>query len=59
VGLAAVFGELTRGHSLLVFFMPWQVLVITALAVVFVTLGASLLSLRKVVLLEPMIVIRQ
>jgi len=58
VGLAAVFGELTRGHSKLVFFMPWQVLVITGLAVLLVTLGASLLSLRRVLLLEPMIVIR-
>ena len=58
VGLAALFGELTRGHSLLVFFMPWQVLVIAGAAVVLVNLGASVLSLRRVLRLEPMIVIR-
>ena len=38
IGLAALFGELTRGHSKLVFFMPWQVLAITAGAVVLICL---------------------
>jgi putative ABC transport system permease protein len=58
VGLAAIFGELTRGHSKLVFFMPWQVLVITGLAVLLVTMSASVLSIRRVLRLEPAIVIR-
>jgi putative ABC transport system permease protein len=58
VGLAAIFGELSRGHSKLVFFMPWQVLVITGGAVVVVTMLASLLSLRRVMRLEPAIVVR-
>jgi putative ABC transport system permease protein len=58
VGLAALFGELTRGQTKLVFFMPWQVLLITALAVLLVTMGASLLSIRRVLRLEPAMVIR-
>jgi putative ABC transport system permease protein len=58
VGLAAVFGEMTRDHSKLVFFMPWQVLVITGAAVVLVTMCASVLSIRRVMSLEPAIVVR-
>lgn len=58
VGLAAIFGELTRGHSKLVFFMPWQVLVITGLAVLLVIVSASLLSIRRVLRLEPAIIVR-
>jgi putative ABC transport system permease protein len=58
VGLAALYGELTRGHTKLVFHMPWQVLLITATAVLLVTIGASLLSIRRVLKLEPGIVVR-
>jgi putative ABC transport system permease protein len=58
VGLAAIFGELTRGHSKLVFFMPWQVLIITGLAVLLVVMSASLLSIRRVLRLEPAIIVR-
>ncbi len=58
VGLAALYGELTGGHTKLVFYMPWQVLVITGAAVLLVTLGASLLSIRRVLRLEPGIVVR-
>jgi putative ABC transport system permease protein len=58
VGLAAIFGELTRGHGKLVFFMPWQVLIITGLAVLLVIVSASLLSIRRVLRLEPAIIVR-
>jgi putative ABC transport system permease protein len=58
VGLAALFGELTRGHSKLVFFMPWQVLIITGVAVLLVIMSASLLSIRRVLRLEPAIIVR-
>jgi putative ABC transport system permease protein len=58
VGLAALFGEWTRGQTKLVFFMPWQVLIITGLAVLTVTMAASLLSMRRVLRLEPAIVVR-
>jgi putative ABC transport system permease protein len=58
VGLAALFGWWTRAASRLSFFMPWQVLVITAAAVFVIVLVASLLSIRKVLVLDPAIVFR-
>jgi putative ABC transport system permease protein len=53
VGLAAAFGELVQFHTKLVFYMPWQVLVGTGVAVVLVVMLASLLSLRRVLRVEP------
>lgn len=58
VGLTAVYGQVTRGQTKLVFHMPWQVLVITGLAVLLVTMSASLLSIRRVIRLEPAIIVR-
>ena len=58
VGLAAVFGWVVKGASRLSFFMPWQVLAITAAAVFVIVLVASLLSIRKVLVVEPAIVFR-
>jgi putative ABC transport system permease protein len=58
VGLAALFGEMTRGHSKLVFHMPWEVLVGTGLAVVLITMLASLLSIIRVARVEPALAIR-
>ncbi|MFM8802684.1 MAG: FtsX-like permease family protein [Planctomycetia bacterium] len=59
VGLAATFGyAIARGHSRLSFFMPWQVLVITGVAVFLIVLLASLLSIRKVLVVDPAIVFR-
>jgi putative ABC transport system permease protein len=58
VGLAALFGELTKNASKLAFFMPWWVLVGTAVAVVLIALLSSLLSIRRVLVLEPAIVFR-
>jgi putative ABC transport system permease protein len=58
VGLAAVFGEMTRGNSKLVFYMPWQVLVGTGTAILLVSMGASLISIRRVIRTEPALIIR-
>jgi putative ABC transport system permease protein len=58
VGLAAAYGEATRGHSKLVFHMPWQVLVLTGVAVLLVSLLTSVLSIRRVLRLEPAIIAR-
>ena len=58
VGLAALFGWGSRGFTKLAFFMPWQVLAITAVAVFFIVLLASLLSIRKVLVLDSAIVFR-
>jgi putative ABC transport system permease protein len=58
VGLAAMFGWFVKGATRLAFFMPWQVLAITAAAVFVIVLAASLLSIRKVLVVEPAIVFR-
>ena len=58
VGLAALFGQAVRGGTRLSFFMPWQVLAITAAAVFVIVLLASLLSIRKVLVVDPAIVFR-
>ena len=58
VGLAGLFGEATTGSSRLAFFMPWQVLVGTGAAVVLIVLAASVLCIRRVLLLEPAIVFK-
>ena len=58
VGLAALFGVATRSFGRLSFFMPWQVLAITAAAVIVIVLLASLLSIRKVLVVDPAIVFR-
>jgi len=56
VGAAAGFGELSKTQSKLAFYMPWQILVGTGVAVVLIAMLASLLSIRKVLLLEPAVV---
>jgi putative ABC transport system permease protein len=58
VGLAALFGELNRNNETLAFFMPWQVLALTGGAVFIIGILASLLSVRRVLVLEPAVVFR-
>jgi putative ABC transport system permease protein len=58
VGLAALFGQLTTSADRLAFFMPWQVLLVTGVAVLLITILSSLLSIRRVLVLEPAIVFR-
>lgn len=57
VGLAALFGWRVKGTEL-AFFTPWQLLPITAAAIVLICILASLLSVQKVIRLEPAIVFR-
>jgi putative ABC transport system permease protein len=57
VGLAGVLGLWTRGTEL-AFYTPWQLLPITGGAIVLICILASLLSMRRVVRLEPAIVFR-
>jgi putative ABC transport system permease protein len=57
VGLAAAFGQRVQGTEL-AFFTPWQLLPITGVAVVFICILASLLSVRRVMVLEPAVVFR-
>lgn len=57
VGLATVFGIVAqRELPLLAFFLPWQVLVLTGVAVILIALVSSLLSIRRVLVLEPAVV---
>lgn len=59
MGLAALFFEATKDVVALAgFFIPWQVMALTAVAVLVIILLASLLSIRKVLVLEPGIVFR-
>ena len=56
-GLAALFGERTKGGEL-AFYTPWQLLPITAASVVMICVVASLICIRKVIVLEPAVVFR-
>lgn len=58
VGLAALFGKLTESSDRLAYFMNWPILVGTAGAVMVIMFLASLLSIRRLVVLEPAIVFR-
>ena len=57
VGLASLFGQLT-GRSELAFLLLWQTLAITAGAVTLICLLSALLSIQKVMRLEPAIVFK-
>jgi putative ABC transport system permease protein len=57
VGLGTLYGIVAqREIMLLAFFLPWQVLALTAAAVVLIALLSSLLSIRRVLVVEPAIV---
>jgi putative ABC transport system permease protein len=57
VGLATLFGVATKGTEL-AFFTPWWLLPITGFAVVLICILSSILSVRRVVVLEPAVVFR-
>jgi len=57
VGAACLFGT-AASNSELAFRLPWQVLALTAGAVLVICVGASLVSMWKVIRLEPAIVFR-
>lgn len=57
VGAASLFGFVSR-NSELAFFLPWQLLVISGAAVILICFAASLLSINKVIQLEPAIVFK-
>ncbi len=57
VGLAAFWGHMMR-HTAIAFRMPWQLLVISASAVLLFCLASAAISIRKVMKLEPAVVFR-
>ena len=61
VGGAALFGyvfERVVTNAPPAFYFPWQILVITAGAVALIVTAAALVSLRRVLFLEPAVVFR-
>ncbi|AMV39769.1 ABC transporter permease [Planctomyces sp. SH-PL62] len=62
VGLSTLFGFKTLDRwgnpTELAYFTPWQLLPITAAAILFICMLASLLSVQRVVCLEPAVVFR-
>ncbi len=58
IGLAALFGSTVPRFSKLAFYMPWQVLVGTGVAVAVIVTASALVSIRKVLVLEPAVVFR-
>jgi putative ABC transport system permease protein len=57
IGLATLFGVMTQGGEL-AFYTPWKLLPITGGAVVLICILSSLLSVRRVIVLEPAVVFR-
>jgi putative ABC transport system permease protein len=57
VGLASAFGESSKGGEL-AYYCPWQLLPITGGAVVLICILSSILSVRRVIVLEPAVVFR-
>ena len=59
VGMAAAFFEGTKDVTHLAgFHMPWQIMALTAAAVTLIVTLSSLVSIRKVLVLEPAVVFR-
>jgi putative ABC transport system permease protein len=57
VGLASIVGSATK-HSELAFKMPWQILVISAGAILLICTISAIVAMRKVIQLEPAIVFK-
>lgn len=57
IGLATAMGMLMHAiRPIMSFFLPWQVLALTAFAVLIIVLLSSLICIRRIVVLEPAIV---
>jgi putative ABC transport system permease protein len=58
IGAASAWGGLLSGRTQIAFQFPWQLMLISAAAVMVICVGAAVLSIRKVIKLEPAIVFR-
>jgi putative ABC transport system permease protein len=58
VGFAGAFGEFSKSVARLAFFMPWQVPAITFVAVILIVLLSSVISIWRVLILEPAVVFK-
>lgn len=57
VFFASVFGYINR-DSVLAFYMPWQLLLFSGAGILIICLFSALISIRKVLVLEPAVVFR-
>lgn len=58
VGFAGSFGFFAKNVSRLAFFMPWQVPAITGIAVLLIVILSSVISIWRVLILEPAVVFK-
>jgi len=58
VGVASVWGTLLSSRTQIAFRLPWQLLLISAAAVLIICLTSAAFSIRKVIKLEPAVVFR-
>jgi putative ABC transport system permease protein len=58
IGAASAWGGLLSGRTQVAFQFPWQLMLISVTAVMIICVGAAVLSIRKVMKLEPAIVFR-
>jgi len=58
VGSAAAWGSILSAHTQLAFRLPWQLLALSAGAILLICLTSAALSIRKVIRLEPAMVFR-
>ena len=58
IGAASAWGGLLSGRTQIAFEFPWQLLLVSAAAVMVICVSAAVLSIRKVIRLEPAIVFR-
>ena len=58
IGAASAWGGVLSGRTQIAFKLPWQLLIISAVAVLVICVGAAALSIRKVMKLEPAMVFR-
>ena len=58
VGVASVWGTMLSGRTQIAFRLPWQLLLISAAAVLMICLTSAAFSIRKVMRLEPAAVFR-
>ena len=57
IGLSAIFGFVTKG-SVMPFNIPWQLLLFSGTGVFIILIFSALISIRKVIALEPAIVFK-
>ena len=58
IGAASAWGGLLGGRTQIAFKLPWQLLIVSAVAVLVICVGAAALSIRRVMKLEPAMVFR-